>query len=169
MNLLIGCKDTGLPGFKTVDIDPALKPDYCCDAGNLHVFSDKSADVLLCSNILEHFPLTRTDKVLKEWHRVLKPNGKLYVSVPDFEFCARNYVQNGLTTWLRYHMYGDQKTPFSFHYNIFDWPYLSASLFEAGFSKVSRLTNLPFGLNDASALKDNRLGDNIALNCVAVK
>lgn len=49
-------------------------------------FEDGEMDYLLCSHILEH--LIDPIAALKEWRRILKPGGKLYLSLPDHEELA---------------------------------------------------------------------------------
>src|SRR5271157_5658533 len=47
-------------------------------------FGDAEFDLLIASNVLEHIENDRT--ALSEWHRVLKPGGRLLVFVPAFSF-----------------------------------------------------------------------------------
>src|SRR5262249_20186881 len=65
-----------------LDIDPDTKPNILCDARDLSPVTEKY-DSVLCAHNLEHF--TREDglKVLREFHRVLKPNGQVHIIVPD--------------------------------------------------------------------------------------
>ena len=44
-------------------------------------FLDNSLDLIVCSEVLEH--LHQYNDAVKEIHRVLKPGGKFYASVPD--------------------------------------------------------------------------------------
>jgi SAM-dependent methyltransferase len=53
--------------------------DYVCDITSIPV-SEKSFDVALCTEVLEHVP--KPIDALKEISRVLKPNGILYLSAP---------------------------------------------------------------------------------------
>jgi len=62
-----------------VNLNPAVEPDYLCDARNMP-FDNEYADIIICSEMLEH--VDGVDDVLKEIHRVLKPNGKIYICVP---------------------------------------------------------------------------------------
>ena len=62
-------------------------------------FDDNSVQVLYASHVLEHvsynYDLHNERPVLfetlKEWKRVLKPNGILYVAVPDANFNQKKY------------------------------------------------------------------------------
>lgn len=51
------------------------------DASNLKDFSDSSVDFIASLETIEHIP--DWEAALKEFHRVLKPDGRLVVSVPD--------------------------------------------------------------------------------------
>jgi SAM-dependent methyltransferase len=57
-----------------------VTPDVIAPAGRLP-FGDASQDFVLASHLLEHVqdPLG----VLKEWHRVLRPDGLLFLKLPD--------------------------------------------------------------------------------------
>lgn len=60
---------------------PAVDPEVLCPADDLHPFPAASQDFLVGSHLLEHTenPLA----ALIEWHRVLRPGGKLYLGLPD--------------------------------------------------------------------------------------
>ena len=78
-------------GFKNVcgvDISPesirlcrqiGIESVSLADAANLN-FCANSFDVIVASDILEH--IEKDDEALKNWQRILKPNGKLLVFVP---------------------------------------------------------------------------------------
>jgi SAM-dependent methyltransferase len=53
--------------------------DYICPADALPV-SEKSFDAILCTEVLEH--VSHPQKVLTEFHRVLKQGGQLFVTTP---------------------------------------------------------------------------------------
>ncbi len=53
--------------------------DYICPANDIPV-QDSSFDAVLCTEVLEHVP--EPDLVLKEFHRVLKSGGHIFVTTP---------------------------------------------------------------------------------------
>lgn len=64
-------------------------------------YADESIEIVRASHILEHFPFKDVydgpkliepclERVLREWVRVLKPGGTLFLAVPDFEWIIRN-------------------------------------------------------------------------------
>lgn len=90
----IGCGPTyvTLPGcgqLLRVDIDEQWKPDYRCDVRQLP-FGDREFDIVHSSHVLEHFYKTETIPLLKEWTRILKLDGKLFLNLPDFDWAVQN-------------------------------------------------------------------------------
>jgi ubiquinone/menaquinone biosynthesis C-methylase UbiE len=53
------------------------------DAGKLP-FRAASFDVVFCSEVIEHMPYASAEKMLTEIHRVLKPQGKLILTTPNY-------------------------------------------------------------------------------------
>ncbi|HMJ64575.1 MAG TPA: class I SAM-dependent methyltransferase [Candidatus Binatia bacterium] len=49
--------------------------------GNVLPFGDQSFDFLSCNQVLEH--IFQTEKLVREFHRVLDPNGLCLISVPN--------------------------------------------------------------------------------------
>jgi predicted SAM-dependent methyltransferase len=143
-----GFKDGSVEGFLTVDLREGA--DIRADCADLSFAKDGSVETIYASNILEHWSLLKTVDVLKEWRRVLRSKGKLYVSVPDFEAAVELYKAIGLTDWLRYHLWGDQKHPLNYHYNGFNFASLAKDLIDAGFSDVKRCPKWPFQVADGS-------------------
>lgn len=63
----------------TCDFNKDLKPDYIADIRDLP-FSDKSYDVVMACEILEHIPWTDVDKSLRELYRISKKY--VLISIP---------------------------------------------------------------------------------------
>jgi len=82
-HLEIGCGGSRLLGFETLDIIGGPNVDYVCDAAKPLPFKDSTFDLIYASHVLEHISWYETEKVLKEWVRILKPGGQLEVWVPD--------------------------------------------------------------------------------------
>ncbi len=157
-----------IPGYKTLDLREGPDTDFVGDVSDLSRFKDNSVAELYASNVLEHFPIAKTIDVLKEWHRVLIPGGRLRVSVPDFDACVRLYLKLGLTRWVQYLIWGDQQHPLNYHYINFTAATLGRLLYDAGFSDSIRVKS--FGLvHDASDHVDNIFREPISLNMEAIK
>lgn len=162
-----GFRDGRVEGFLIVDLREGA--DIQADCADLSFAETGTVDTIYASNILEHWSLLKTVDVLKEWNRVLKPKGRIYISVPDFDEAVRIYQKAGLTDWLRYHLWGDQKHPLNYHYNCFTFASLARDLYHAGFSDVKRCPKWPFKVSDGSQNVNNMDGKLISLNVEAVK
>jgi len=81
--LEIGCGGSRLPEFETLDIVGGPNMDYVYDAAKPLPFKDNTFDLIYASHVLEHIPWYKTEEVLREWVRILKPGGQLEVWVPD--------------------------------------------------------------------------------------
>lgn len=81
--LEIGPGKEQIPGFETIDIVNRANVDYVWDVASQLPFKDDTFEVIYASHILEHIPWFQTEKVLQEWMRVLVPQGRLEIWVPD--------------------------------------------------------------------------------------
>lgn len=167
MRLHIGSKGQGIPGFKKLDLVQYGDVDFVQDAKDMSNFSDNTVDEVYCSHILEHWPHIETVNVLREWRRVLKPNGKAWISVPDLMRCIEFVKREPASEWAINLLYGDQNGPLAFHYVTFTYPILARKLVEAGFSDVRRINDMPYGLRDASQYVDSHYKMPISLNVEA--
>ncbi len=167
MNLNLGGRDKPIPGFLTVDLYEGEGVHLREDIGVLGGVKDASVDEIYASHCLEHTPHPKTLSVLKNWRRVLKKGAKAYIAVPNFDVMVRLYKQFGLTDFIRNMLYGDQGYPLAYHYTAFTFESLAPLLVEAGFEDVKRIDDMPYGLDDCSALVDNYTRTPISLNVEA--
>lgn len=158
-------KGENIEGFTTVDLREGA--DVRASLDKLP-FDDQSVDELYCSHCLEHFSHTRTVEVLKEWHRVLRPGAKAYISVPSWDKIFALAQKEGFREWVRYLLWGDQRDPLAYHYIVFNFPLLAANLVSAGFKDVNKISEMPYGLNDASRIVDSVHMQPISLNVEAI-
>jgi SAM-dependent methyltransferase len=84
--LEIGPGNKRIPGFETLNIVAGSEVDYVYDAAKKLPFQRSTFDVIYNSHVLEHIPWHKTEDVLKEWCRILKPGGTLEIWVPDAMF-----------------------------------------------------------------------------------
>ena len=84
--------------------------NYVCDLSQIPVAENKY-DMVICTQTLEHIPEPK--KVLKEFYRILKPGGKLLLSVPLF------YEEHEIPfDYYRYTQFGLQHLLGSVHFDI---------------------------------------------------
>jgi ubiquinone/menaquinone biosynthesis C-methylase UbiE len=97
IKLNLGCGDKILDGFINVDVAnerAGKQPDVICDVRNLDKFSDNYADEILSVHVIEHFWRWEVIQILKEWVRVLKPNGKLIIECPNLKSACEEFLKN---------------------------------------------------------------------------
>jgi len=82
MKLNVGCGLDIRTGWVNLDSHPLPGVDVVHDVTTAPwPFDENSFDEILCQNVLEHVDYP---KVLREIHRVLKPGGKVFATVPHF-------------------------------------------------------------------------------------
>jgi len=73
--------------------------DVAMDLKNL-TFKPGSVDVIYAFHVLDHLFPDEAIGAIKNWHKCLKPDGKIYVIVDDFEFIARGFVGGDVSIQL---------------------------------------------------------------------
>jgi ubiquinone/menaquinone biosynthesis C-methylase UbiE len=144
LTLNVGCGER-IPkdypkGHKCINIDirKNLKDiNVVSDVQNLP-FKNDSFDYIFASDIIEHFPIAKTDNILKEWCRVLKKGGIIEFRAPNLAYICRAYVAGihdaKMTSWL---LYGGQGYEYNFHYVGFDRKWLNSILSKHGLVEFS--------------------------------
>jgi predicted SAM-dependent methyltransferase len=161
------------PDWKIFDIENRPEVDFIGDAASLQRFADNSIEAIYASHVLEHFYYGLENELintLTEWHRVLQPGGRLYISVPDLKTLCWLYLNPNLVTLERHHlmrvMFGGQTNQFDVHKVGFDVEILALYLGEAGFQSYETVSEFNL-FKDCSSL---RIMDSlISLNAIATK
>lgn len=134
----MGCGRRYIPGFVHIDIVDFPHVDYVTSIDNLSMFKRNSVDLIYSCHVLEHFKRYDVSRVLKEWHRVLKPEGILRTSVPDFEQLVNVYRKYGDLNMIIGPLFGRLDYLYNIHYNVFDFKMLQRYLKETGFIRIKR-------------------------------
>ena len=102
-------------------------------------FKDGTVELVYASHVLEYFDREEAVSVLKEWKRVLVPEGTLRIAVPDFEAMVRLYTETSTSLhkflgplYGKMEM-GDKKI---YHKTVYDEYNLKALLFKNGFRNM---------------------------------
>ena len=92
---------------------------------------------VFCRHVLEHVGIRDVPVALANLHRVLQPNGKCVISVPDLDYCCEIFhsCREGtlLKAWALRTLYGLQDHPGEFHKSGFTETSIKAALKAAGF------------------------------------
>jgi len=137
VKLHLGCGKRFIPGFIHVDVLDYPHVDHRLPADNLSIFGDNSVDLIYACHLLEHFKRGDTEKVLREWHRILRPGGILRIAVPDFDKLVEVYQKYKDIGLILGPLCGRQDHEFNVHYNVFNFISLRALLLKVGF-KIAR-------------------------------
>ncbi|MEB3831390.1 class I SAM-dependent methyltransferase [Phormidium sp. CCY1219] len=161
------------PEWNILDIEPRPEVDYVGNAADLSQFESDSVDAIYASHVLEHFHHTLNGELintLSEWHRVLKPGGKLLISVPDLKTLCWLYLHPNLIPIERLHlmriMFGAHSNEYDVHKVGFDSETLAMYLAEVGFEEYEQVSEFNL-FDDCSSLRI--LDTLISLNVVATK
>tara|TARA_Y100000310_G_C20663623_1_gene806211 strand:- start:579 stop:1136 length:558 start_codon:yes stop_codon:yes gene_type:complete len=142
-------------------------------------YGTNEVDLIYASHVLEYFDREEVVDLLKEWYRVLKPNGIIRLAVPDFKEMAKLYYIRGydLVCFLG-PLYGKMKMGdrVIYHRTVYDINSIKEVLQEGGFSNVK---NYDWRTTDHSDFDDysqayiphmdKEEGTLISLNVEAVK
>jgi predicted SAM-dependent methyltransferase len=75
MKLHLGCWHRYTLGFVHVDLCDMKHIDYQSRIDNLPIFKDNTASIIYSSHSFECFDKDEANIGLKQWYRILKPNG----------------------------------------------------------------------------------------------
>jgi predicted SAM-dependent methyltransferase len=159
-------------GWEILEVIPGPHVDHVGNANDLSRFPDDTFTEIYASHVLEHFDYNgELLSTLKEWRRVLKPSGRLYVSVPDIDvltelFRDRHSLSRDERFYVMQMIFGGHMNKFDYHVVGLNEEFLLDYLKDAGFMTMRRVKE--FGLfKDTSAMcyKDKI----ISLNVIAEK
>ncbi len=131
--LNLGCGNDIRDGFLNFDLfsnDPRV---IYMDIRKIALDSNV-ADVILASDILEHFSHREIDSLLKEWNRILKINGELIIRCPSLKLQMEAYLKGHWNADIAsYMIFGGQTNPGDYHCVAFDEISIKQHLKKAGF------------------------------------
>lgn len=168
----LGCGDQNDKRYINVDSIPFSHVHFIHDVTRLGMFSDKFADLVYASHVLEHTPYEQLTETLGEWNRILKPCGILRLSVPDFEKILDIYKsENNSIEKIEGALMGGQHYKQNFHMSVFNKDYLTKILILSGFKKIQSWdpATVPFYSFNDWAIKKVHGKYPLGLNLEAIK
>lgn len=130
--LNLGCGNDVRDGFVNIDLFNIDARVVAMDIRKLQL-PDECADIILASDVLEHFSHRETSRLLNEWSRVLKPGGELVVRCPSLKLQAKAYLDGKWNADIAsYMIFGGQTNPGDYHANGFDEESIKEKLQNAG-------------------------------------
>jgi radical SAM superfamily enzyme YgiQ (UPF0313 family)/predicted SAM-dependent methyltransferase len=137
LKLHLGCGERRIEGFVNIDWRKTAATDLVCNIKKLP-YPDGSVEAIETFHVIEHLSRHDLPKALKEWLRVLQPEGKLIVECPDFDELVKMYMEgnekalDGIFALQRfegdYHLFG------------YNFERLRKVLDESGFTHIEKKT-----------------------------
>lgn len=96
MKIEFGCGDKpSKAGFKTCDIRNLPGIDFVCVAWEIdkHV-NEESVEEVWSRHFFEHLTFIQGEIMLATWFKILKPGGKLEMSLPNIDFHIKQWLDN---------------------------------------------------------------------------
>jgi len=137
LKLHLGCGDRRIEGYINIDCRKTTATDVVLDIRRLP-YSDDLAILIEAYHVIEHIPRNGLPNVLKEWHRVLAPNGKLIIECPDFDKDAREYLDGNEARLDS--IFGLQRFVGDIHLFGYNFRRLNGLLEKAGFREIVQAT-----------------------------
>lgn len=152
--LVPGCgqsplRDTEDIQYINIDMVPSDDSVIQHDLTNIpYPLPDESIDCIYFFHTIEHISAPHHPRLLKEFHRLLKPHGRLCISYPEFTKCAENYITNyrGEREFWAATIYGRGTSEWDRHKALMDTKFFIPVLKENGFAnlRTSPEVNEPF-------------------------
>ena len=157
-------------GWKNLNVQKKPNVDIVGNINDLSQFEDESIDEIYASHVIEHVDQKTIKNTFKGIFRILKKDGKFYISVPDMDVLCHFFVSPLANKKIKFHtmrmIFGGQVDDYDYHYFGWNYEFMSDYLRDAGFLKVNKVGS--FGLfNDTSDYKP--YGFPISLNVIAFK
>ena len=144
-------------GWTILDIKPGPHVDHVGDVRDLSFLAPESCSEVYASHVLEHLGYQQEiPNVLREFYRILKPGGRLRISVPDLETLCELFLEPQLKPREKFEvmrmMFGGQMDPYDRHLTGLSFQILGDFLHEAGFVQIIRVPSFNL-FNDASEFR----------------
>lgn len=138
VKLHLGCGRNIKEGYINVDQYLSAPSIINMDIFNLSIEND-TVDEIFTEHMLEHLSKYEVTLALKEWARVLKPDGKLVMNLPNLEWCLQQWLakpEGERWGWQLDTIFGLQAHPGEFHKTGFTEARLHQLLENVGFREI---------------------------------
>lgn len=148
--LHLGCGGHYIPGMVNADAFDGSVRDVALDALHLTAYANNSVALIENHHMLEHLNAEEGLLALAEWHRVLRPGGRLVITCPDLDRVARMWIRSSHQVRFRRPqspvvamIYGSQEHPGMYHKWGYNRHSLRETLEEIGFDVETQITPFP--------------------------
>lgn len=145
LQLNIGCGSNKIEGFINIDTEESCKPDLLHNIMEAPLPYEKgSVDKIVFFHCIEHVRKCYHRGILLEFHRVLKVDGILLISYPNFWECAQRWHENtgAQRRFWEATLYGRQLYETDYHICAMSPDELGETLYQSGFKNVKHTPEL---------------------------
>ena len=137
VNIHFGCGSIEDARFINVDARAMRHVHLVTRSPLLRAVPANAADLFYACHVFEHLPFGQQQAVLRRWFDILKPGGRLMLSVPDFDKLVARYLAQGRDPLaVQEPLMGGQDYAGNFHFAIFTRTHLAALLADCGFVQI---------------------------------
>lgn len=166
VNIHFGCGNIDDDRFINIDARPMSHVHLVTRSPMLERLSRNSVNSIYGCHVFEHFPFHTQKTILKRWFDVLKPGGRLRLSVPDFDKLVDKFLQSERDPLsIQATLMGGQDYTGNFHCAIFTKRHLESLLQDCGFVNVKAW----HPRDESSWPKDHSWTDSVSLNLTGEK
>lgn len=156
LRLNLGCGSNRIDDCINIDVEKGVNPDVVCDF--LHdrlPYQDGEVDEVFLFHTIEHIQKKHHMRLFDEVYRVLKLDGKFYLSYPEFTKCAQNWIENknGKREFWEATIFGRQAYASDYHVCIMDPHELKLKLWASGFKDVQHTPEYPETYNTVTVCR----------------
>lgn len=143
-----GCGRRHLDGWVNVDCVPGPNVDYVMDLRGRLPFRDGTVQYIFTEHVFEHLSPEHGMNVLRDFHRVLQPNGRLRIVVPHLRRICESYLANDDQFFQSTGLGNDSVNGLNgvfynhFHRWMYDYNSLAQCLRDAGFEHVEESSHM---------------------------
>lgn len=158
-------------GWSILDVNPGPKVDFVGNCIEMPFLKDNSCSEVYASHVMEHLGYDNDlERGLCEIHRVLKPGGRVRISVPDMDILCKLFVHPRSDFNNRYlimrMLFGGRTDAYDVHLTGLNYEFLSLFMRRAGFPKVTRVAEFNEFTDSSKIVLSGHL---ISLNVEAFK
>lgn len=149
LKIHLGAGPINIQGWVSVDARQAPHIHLRSEGFALNEFANGTISEIYMCHVLEHFSFEEVSEILRNFHKKLKVDGVLRLSVPDFDRLVRVYQANGNNLELiKFALMGGQDYAHNFHKCVFNHDALAELLAACGFEHMTEWNTLEeFGVH----------------------
>jgi predicted SAM-dependent methyltransferase len=138
LKLNIGCGINKLVDFINIDCDSDLNPDLVHKLPKPLPYEGNSCDLIVMYHTIEHIEKRYHTYILLELWRLIKPDGLIIITYPNFLRCVEHWKNNhkGMRVFWEAAIYGRQASSSDYHVCIMDDEEFSRTVVNCGFEII---------------------------------